>query len=201
MHAILTAKEAADVRDGLRERGIESAEVYLFEYGELGVEAARMIASLAHQHAHGAKYLVLGFDRATVAAQHALLKVVEDAPGGSHFYFCTPSPGALIATLRSRCVLEHAGRASSDETDDAARAFMGAAYADRITGLEKRLTQAERASDRTELRAFARALVRVHPCRETLTAARLLDESGASPKLILMHLALALPRAGAEISV
>ncbi|MBU6310444.1 hypothetical protein KGO06_00720 [Patescibacteria group bacterium] len=201
MHATLTTRAVSDITDELTSSGtVSPADLLVFTFGEFGVDDARMLAMLAHRSAE-IKYLVIGFDRATVAAQNALLKVVEDAPGGSRFYFCTPQPGAIIPTLRSRSVVERARSRVRDESDELADAFVRADFAERLSMVEKRIKEAERAGDRTALRAFARALVRARPCRETLTAAHLLDENGASPKLILSHLAVALPDARDTLAI
>ena len=196
MHAVLTSRHANELVQEVASRGVTVAgnpDVYVRTYTEFSVDDAREVASFAFLKAvSGAKYLVITFDRAGVEAQNALLKVVEEAPGNSHFYFCTPHPGSIIPTLRSRCIVEHPSetRVSDSEVVDA---FLRAGYAERLSMVEKMVTTAQRTQDRTALRDFVRSLVHVKPCRATLDAARYLDQNGSSPKLVLSHLAVVLP--------
>lgn len=198
MHAHLTSRTAAEVQHELSARGVDvtrNPDVLCSTYGELSVDDARAIAQYASLKAvAGAKYLILAFDRIGVEAQNALLKVVEEAPGGSHFYLCTPHPGALIPTLRSRCIVETLSSTRvPDEREDVAT-FLSSGYADRLSRVEKMVTALQRTQDRSEVRAFVRALVRAQPCRTTLDAARYLEQHGSSPKLVLSHLAVVLPQ-------
>lgn len=196
MHARITARSADQIKQELHVTGVtvtQNPDVLFLTYGELSVDDAREIATYAHLRSLGeAKYLVITFDRAGEQAQNALLKVVEEAPGSSRFYFSTPNPGAIIPTLRSRCVVEHVFETRVSNTSEA-DAFLAATYAERLSFVEKMVTQAQRTQDRTLLREFARALVHVQPCRETLDAARYLEQNGSSPKLVLSHLAVVLP--------
>lgn len=196
MHALLTQATAEALLARLSEQGVPvsgNPDVLVFRFTDMSVDDARLISSYASLKAvSGAKYLVVSFDRAGVEAQNALLKVVEEAPGNSHFYFSTPNPGALIPTLRSRCVTE---QVTGEVTEHALVAeFLAASYADRLSLVEKLVTKAQRTQDRGELKEFVRALVHTLPVRETLDAVRYLNQNGSSPKLVLSHLAVVLPK-------
>lgn len=201
MHARLTQRTADTLITELKEQGVsvmQNPDLLVLTYTELAVDDARQISTYAHLKAVGdGKYLIVSFDRAGVEAQNALLKVVEEAPGNSHFYFSTPNLGSVIPTLRSRCIVE---TQTSDvlRTSDVqhARAFLALRYAERLALIEKLVTQAQRSQDRTPIREFVRALVHAHPSRETLDAVRYLDQNGSSPKLVLSHLAVTLPLLG-----
>jgi hypothetical protein len=169
-------------------------DVLTFTIGELAVDDARQISTYAQlKSVSGAKYFIVAFSRAGVEAQNALLKVVEEAPGNTHFFFCTQNTGALLPTLRSRCItVSSEFRVQSSEAEEA-KAFLKLSYAERLSKVEKLVTAAQRSGERTEIRAFTRALVEVAPSRETLNAARYIEQNGSSPKLVLSHLAVSLP--------
>lgn len=185
------------VRDALKKRGVSVAsnpDVLQWTFGDLLVDDARMITERAFLKSVGeAKYFVISFERAGIEAQNALLKVVEEAPGNTHFFFCVESPGTVIPTLRSRCMT--IGSGSRDEKPElrAAQEFLALGYADRLAHVEKMLTTMQRSGDRAPARVFVRALVRAHPSRSTLSALQYLERA-VSPKLVLAHLAVALPK-------
>lgn len=196
MHAILTRESPSDIVAELAKKGVEvvgNPDVLQLSYTDLSVADARTISSYASLKAlAGDKYLIISFDRAGSEAQNALLKVVEEAPGNSNFYFCTPNTGGIIPTLRSRVLIRNSTDAVHAQLD-VAQEFLKLSYADRLLKVEKLITAAQRADDRTPLREFARALVHAHPSRATLDAARYLEQNGSSPKLVLSHLAVVLP--------
>lgn len=196
MHAILTRESPSDILAELTKKGVVVAgnpDVLQLKYTDLGVDDARTISSYASLKAlAGDKYLIISFDRAGGEAQNALLKVVEEAPGNSNFYFCTPNTGGIIPTLRSR--VQTRNFTDSENQSDEAKEFLKLSYTDRLTKVEKLITAAQRSEDRTPLREFARALVHAHPSRVTLDAVRYLEQNGTSPKLVLSHLAVVLPR-------
>lgn len=197
MHAVLTRENPSDIIAELRALGVavaQNPDVLQLKYTDLSVDDARTISTYASLRALGAeKYLIISFDRAGEEAQNALLKVVEEAPGNSNFYFCTPNTGGIISTLRSRVQVRNVADTSTSRTDEA-RDFLKSSFSDRLAVVEKMITAAQRADDRTPLREFARALVVAHPSRETLNAARYLEQNGTSPKLVLSHLAVVLPK-------
>lgn len=196
-HAYITKQSSSDVVADLVKSGVHvvgNPDVLQLSYAEVSVDDSRMISTYAFLKPIGdKKYIVISFDRAGVEAQNALLKVVEEAPGNTIFYFCTPQPGALIPTLRSRCVaISSESRVQRSEIDDA-KEFLKLGFAERLALVEKLVTTAQKAGDRTSVREFARSLVVVHPSRATLDAVRYLDQNGSSPKLVLSHLAVSLP--------
>jgi len=73
---------------------------------EIGIERARELKRFAHLHAVAAPRkmaIVDDADRLSLAAQNALLKTLEEPPGGALIVLVTASPGALLPTVRSRC--------------------------------------------------------------------------------------------------
>jgi DNA polymerase III, delta subunit len=194
-HAVITQASKEDILARLGKEGItvaQNPDVLVMTFTELSVDDARVISTYAFlKSLMNGKYFIITFDRAGNEAQNALLKVVEEAPGGSHFFLCTQNIGAIIPTLRSRCVVE---AAEIGETTTEATEFLSLSYADRLSKIEKMVTASQRSQDRTPLREFARALVVAHPTRATLEALRYLEQNGSSPKLVLSHLAVTLPQ-------
>jgi DNA polymerase III subunit delta' len=73
---------------------------------EIGVELARQLKRFAQMRSVSAarKLAVIDdADRLSIAAQNALLKTLEEPPGSALLVLVTASPGALLATVRSRC--------------------------------------------------------------------------------------------------
>lgn len=206
-HAYIVKGGTSDeVTAMLEKRGVDikgNADVLTFRYAEMLVDDARSVASYAFLKSVGeSKYFILSFDRANDAAQNALLKVVEEAPGKTVFFFCVQSEGGLLATLRSRCVSVR-GSAVVDESDtDDAKEFLELPYPERLVQVDKLVAASQKAQDRTGVRAFVRSLVtEAHAAklapnslRALLNADRYLRLSGSSPKVVLSHLAVALPR-------
>lgn len=199
------ASPAGEVLEMLKKRGVEvktNADVLQLTYSELLVDDARSIASYAFLKSVGeSKYFIITFSRANDAAQNALLKVVEEAPGNTIFFFCVDAVGHLLATVRSRCVAVSSSK-DKEQRDEAEEAltFLKKSYADRLTFVDKLIAQAKKYDDKTHLRAFVRELVlvahsaKVPPTkmRDLLNAEGYLRLQGASPKSILSHLAVVL---------
>jgi hypothetical protein len=211
-HAYIVSGEngAHEVLEMLKKRGVEvktNADVLQLTYSEMLVDDARSIASYAFLKSVGeSKYFIITFSRANDAAQNALLKVVEEAPGNTIFFFCVEALGHLLPTLRSRCVSVTAGdevdpsTGSGQASIEEAQAFIKKSYADRLTFVDKLIAQAKKDDDKTHMRAFVRELVIVgHTAklaptkmRDLLNAESYLRLQGASPKSILSHLAIVL---------
>jgi DNA polymerase III subunit delta' len=64
-------------------------------------------------------------DALVEAAQHALLKTLEEPPAGSVFVLVTSMPDALLATVRSRCPRMRFGPLSAGEVAEALRRVHG----------------------------------------------------------------------------
>ncbi|MEK7063443.1 MAG: hypothetical protein AAB955_01985 [Patescibacteria group bacterium] len=189
----------------LEKRGVATKgnpDLLKFDYSEMGVDDARTLASYAFLKSVGAgKYFIITFDRANDAAQNALLKVVEEAPGNTHFFFCTETLGGILSTLQSRCIAVRGDASKTDpEASPLGAGFLKAGYAERLSQVEKLVAASQKTQDRGPVRAFVRSLIaEAHMAHTTpaalrtlLQAERHLRLSGASPKLILSHLAVTL---------
>ncbi|MDO8523775.1 MAG: hypothetical protein Q7R74_00930 [bacterium] len=200
-------KGSEEVIATLAERGVPTKgnqDVLRVSFPELSVDDARAIASFASLKSVGeAKYIIVSFGRATGEAQNALLKVVEEAPGNSIFFFCVDSAGHLLPTLRSRCVVVSvSGHIQETEEEGEAKEFLKEGYAERLKRVEKIVQRITRTQERAPVRAFVRGLISTahqrsadaKTLRDLLDADRFLRLQGSSAKSVLGHLAVSLPR-------
>ena len=73
---------------------------------EIGIEQARGLKHFTQMRANpGSRKIAIidDADRLSIAAQNALLKTLEEPPGDTVLFLIAASPGALLATVRSRC--------------------------------------------------------------------------------------------------
>ncbi|MBX9765087.1 hypothetical protein K2X83_00395, partial [Patescibacteria group bacterium] len=190
----------------LRARGISvsgNPDAYEFSGSEFGVDDARAVSSFASLKPYGdAKYFLLSVSRATAEAQNALLKVIEEAPGHSVFFFIVESSGHLLPTIRSRCVQISGEQPAVEENSEEALQFLKDSYEARLSVVEKITGYISKTQDRAPSRSFVRSLLRFakekkyppHNMRDLLDADRYLRMQGGSAKAVLSHLAVSLPR-------
>lgn len=203
-------KGVPEVLAMLETRGVKTLgnpDVLTLSFVELSIDDARALASFASLKALGEeKYIVVSWSRATTEAQNALLKVVEEAPGNTVFFFSVDALGHTIATLQSRStevfvsdgeMISHDSKVAKDVTD-----FLRASFEERLKKVDVTATAVTKTQDRTYARAFVRELLtRVHETgaspqvlRDLLDAERYMRVQGGSVKAILGHLAVTLPR-------
>lgn len=106
-------------------------------------------------------YIIRDAQTLNQSAQNAILKLLEEPPGGACFILCADNAAALLDTVRSRCV-EWSGTASADTVEDAETAaridaYLKTAAARDLPGLLKLLCGWE-ALDMESLRQLVRAL-------------------------------------------
>jgi DNA polymerase-3 subunit delta' len=73
---------------------------------EISIEAVRQLKRVMLMRAVGNARkvgVIDDADRLSIAAQNALLKLLEEPPRGTHLILVTPSVRALLPTIRSRC--------------------------------------------------------------------------------------------------
>ena len=110
-------------------------DVYVRTYGQFGIDDAHDLTARALGKAMGARgrTFVVCAAGMTTEAQNALLKTIEEPPGGARFFFIIPSPETLLGTVRSRAQIHSFGE--TDETTEAARnaaAFLAASPTQRL---------------------------------------------------------------------
>ena len=209
-HAYIVAGErgAAEVLSMLETRGVKTAgnmDVLTLSFTEFSVDTAREISSYASRKAlSGSKYFVITFSRATTEAQNALLKVVEEAPGESIFFFCVETSGHILPTLRSRSVEVSAGTQKTEGIEEGieAKEFLKGSFEERLKTVDKMAGYISKTQDRATVRQFIKDLLSLshksgaspEALRDLLDAERYLRQQGSSAKSILGHLAVSLPR-------
>lgn len=170
------------------------ADVYTEHTDAFGVAEARALAAFASfKPVSGTKYLLVVAKTITPEAQSALLKVVEDAPGDSVFFFVVEYGSPILETMRSRCVL-----LPSDANHDTTRGteFLALTVPERLKAAEAFGTSQDRDGARALVRSLlARATTsgfNATQLKDLLDAERFLALSGSSPKSVIGHLALTL---------
>ena len=174
----------------------------------LGIEDARRLRALHADRPLGQKkFFIVGMDSATLEAQNALLKILEEPNFDTHFFLIVPRLGVYLPTLRSRFFeisLNATGTTSSAEK------FLQSSVVERIKLLEPLIekldTKEERHEKKSEILSFLDALEVVlaknvtfkrndpEAFADLLKARQYVTLSGAAVRLILEHLALVLPR-------
>ena len=91
------------------------------EYGEnatLKIEAVRELIGDSATQGNAEQpvyYLLLHLEKSSVAAQNALLKLLEEPPAGARFILSTSDLNAVVETIHSRCQIIH-GRGGEGES-------------------------------------------------------------------------------------
>ena len=102
---------AAEKRIGSASSGVD---VVVMEPGS-GIAAAREIKAALSRKPYQSKLISVIIPEAetlTEEAQNALLKTLEEPPGGAELLLLTAQPEALLPTVRSRCQIVDLGRAA-----------------------------------------------------------------------------------------
>jgi len=133
------------VQEGFAAEG--DPDIYTRTYASFGIDDAREIAVRADTRALGAlhRVFIITTPAMTTEAQNALLKTLEEAPGGAAFFLVVPSVELLLPTVRSRCQVMHIavhGQSIAGVVDPAA--FLAAAPSERIEMLKPLLDADER---------------------------------------------------------
>lgn len=155
--------------------------------------------------AHDKRIFVLSARVFTEQAQNALLKVFEDPTAGVHFFLITPNTQLLLPTLRSR-LYELAPSARSEispATRKTAVDFLKMGKAERLAFTEKIAKEKDKAGATLFLSVLEQILedrLTDASCREKTAVSlreismgkKYLSRNGASIKIILDHIALAI---------
>ncbi len=189
-------------------------EVTRHSFASLGVDDARAIKEAAYRTASmpGAQsWHIVSCTSATVEAQNALLKVLEEPPKDTFFVLCVPHAEVLLPTVRSR-LMTVSGRLDTEKDagvkgEENARVFIEMSLPERVRHVAILLKEVESKGDGA-LHAFLDDLERYYA--KALRATRASDISssvlpivfatreylyGRSPsrKLLFENIALQLP--------
>ena len=179
-----------------------SADVHIYEWEKMNIDEARALSSEASfKSVSGRALYVLAAGSISNDAQQALLKLFEEPQEGSVFVLLTP-PGTLIATLRSRFV-EYPERLEEEPASHAAaKKFLASAGKERSAQIAALLK--EEGGEKERVREFLNSLeallhkkIKERESRAALEDIALvrnyLADRSASLKMLLEHLAIALP--------
>lgn len=193
-HAILLVGEEVDVPS----RGIDTEYLYSEQFEIEDARALRARASLRPLKEEK-RLFVLSCQNLTHAAQNALLKLFEDPPGTAQFILIVPSREILLPTLRSRLHDRSVGSSKNYETSKA-QSFLEKTPKERLSIITEGL------KDKEHARIWACEVVlgigkllnktkhSLAVYREVTHSVTYITRSGSSPKMILEHLALILPK-------
>lgn len=181
-------------REGIRVE--QNPDFYMRRYGQFSISDARELIERASLRAIGERRIfVLAVDSINAEAQHALLKTLEEPPGGALFFLIHPAPDTLLSTLRSRAQIVSTGRQSSKSTIDV-EAFVKATLAKRLDMLKPLLEKGDdERRDVGEILAFLSNLEkRLEKSPDSLRALyrtrRYIGDRGALVKPLLEQVAL-----------
>jgi hypothetical protein len=194
------------------------ADLHYSQHETLDLETARALRATqaAGGLGGGPRLFVLEFATITEAAQHALLKTLEEPAARTHFFLLTAEGAKLLPTLRSRCqfiTLNPSAETAKNKKAEIYQKFLAAPRAQRLE-LLKPLLAGEAAEKRATAKRWLAALEE-HlattlprplarewhwPLRELWQTKRHLGEDAAVSRLLLEHLALILPIAKPVVS-
>ncbi len=194
-----------------RHLGIETKgnpDLTVAYYESLGVDEARALKDKQMRAAFdGArKIFIIGANSFTHEAQNALLKTFEEPTEGTHFFIILPRAEMLLPTLRSRVLVVSGTMAGAeDETKVLAEKFLDASLEERFSMIKK--LAEKKTGEVVDRELFRRTLDHIERILYTRTAGRRDDATadifreifqaktylatrGASPKMLLEHIAM-----------
>jgi hypothetical protein len=177
----------------------------LFAPTVLDIDTAREVIHWAHTPFAGEKIAIISFHTASIPAQNALLKILEEPAQNVRFILITSNKEQLLHTVRSRTSLvEHLVNVSSTRKD--AEEFLTTPPTKRIEllcvkDLLQKVDEEER-KDRESVRSFILSLIPIletqtpYPYKviqEVFACASYAGDSSSSGKALIEYLALLLP--------
>ncbi len=170
----------------------------------LDIDTARIIASWAQAPYDGNKVILLSFHTATIPAQNALLKVLEEPNTGVYFIIVTSNLESIIPTLYSRLQLQQHTSQGIQRKDS--ELFLETSTHERmkLTCVTSLLTAKDESGrkDREGLRIFILSLVELLKRKnadhryilQTIEVASYASDTSSSGKALIEYLALLLPQ-------
>ncbi len=196
------------IEDVLGVRYRSNPDVCIIEGEQCTIHDVRALKDRAYRHAFGVvQVFIIAFDRFTVQAQNALLKLLEEPASNTHVVLLIPTLEHFIPTVRSR--LEYGGAVRAEHPPELpfARDFLRASPEERIAllgPLTKSVPDAEKPAARSRASRILDALEssleaygpRTHAdsLREVLFVRRYLVDTSSSLKMLFEHLAITLDR-------
>lgn len=179
---------------------------YARRYERFGIEEARELAALASLKNYTQAVFLLGISALTSEAQQALLKLFEEPQKGTQFVVLVPH-GILMPTLRSRMMHYPnlpQGSALSARSNLAVQEFFKSSGKDRSDFIAKLLKEEDKEKVRDFINALEAEVYKKSKARSDDALRQALEDIGMvrdylrdrspSLKMLLEHLALALPK-------
>ncbi len=207
-HAVLIVHEKRDdIADVLfQELQMVSPAHRFFNQTVLDIETARTIITWAYTPYNDEKIGLISFHTASVPAQNAMLKILEEPPVGVRFIVLTSNKENLIGTILSRV---HEMKIQNEERsmkhEDKVKEFLQTPHSLRmkllfIIELLARIDEEGR-KDREAVRQFILSIalllsekkIESRYVLDTLYMASYASDASASGKALLEYLALSLP--------
>lgn len=173
-------------------------DTHVLDFTELKIDDARELTrqSFLAPVVSEVQVFIVSAESITVEAQNALLKLFEEPPDRSKFYLLIPKLGMLLATLQSRL---HIMTTEAVAADDNAifDSFISASYGERIAMVgeatkNKDIDFIESLLEGSEI--FASQSNDVDVLRSVSFVREMIGHRGASVKMLLESIALALPQ-------
>jgi hypothetical protein len=201
----LLSELASHAREQFGFTDTHSPDVHVLSWEKFGIDESRELTDTATLKSSGGRALfVVGLSSITTQAQQALLKLFEEPQEGLTFVLLLPH-GTLLPTLRSR-MMRYPGEVEGEKAASVKK-FLDAPYKSRSEEITKLLKDDDGAKERArefvnalEAEMFAR-VQKTKDKKELLQALEdvrmvrdYLGDRSASLKMLLEHLAVALPR-------
>ena len=141
---------------------------------------------------------VVAFSRATIEAQNALLKTLEEPAPTTRFYIIVPHEDVLIPTVRSRLLHVDYIRKMRTKDDEVVGTFVAMTYGERLAMIAERIKAEDTVWMDTLLRGLEQRAAKTHAqalLRDLVMLRKYWDTRGASKKMLLEHLAVTIPNA------
>ncbi len=208
-HAVLLVHEnRVDIADMLwNELNIKSQANRYFNQTVLDIDTARNAISWAQTPYNDEKVALISFSSATIPAQNAMLKILEEPRSGVRFILLTSNKSNLLDTVLSRVhefKTKNEKRKTKNESD--AEEFLKTSHGSRmklpfLVELLARIDEEGR-KDRESVRSFILSLssvlvsfkVKSRYIIETIKIASYASDSSVSGKALIEYLALLLPQ-------
>jgi hypothetical protein len=176
-----------------------------FDQTVLDIETARIIISFAQSPYSGEKVALISFHTASLPAQNAMLKILEEPRGNMRFVLLTTNKNNLIDTVLSRVRHVHVeGGENTSHKHAEEFLFTSPSFRMKLSYVVDILSKVdeEGRKDREVVKAFILSLVDVMSEKkiapryitETLEIASYASDPSASGKALLEYLSLLLPQ-------
>lgn len=195
-HAELIVGTLEDAKRVLSLGTIEgNPDIRIVEAERLSIDEARSIVreSSLLPVCEAFRTFIVAFKEATLEAQNALLKTLEEPTATTRFFIVVPKEEVLIKTVRSRLMRSDREAQSDKKITAAAEHFLSASYADRLAAIgvrakDKDTNWMQEVLLGLEITAEKRKDTKL--MQAVLLARNYFGSSGASKKMLLEHVAL-----------